>query len=154
MLIAPVDVKVRTQWENLMNFIRISTKSGWLQNGKNVYWYFSVLVSILLNIHISKYISGPGSLIKIQRRILEMLKFLFSFGPLIKIWDWYSYSWFVQLADNANDLRSPPVVIGLQCTLRHCEWSNDPFISFPSIGNSITKSFILHHSQKSARPID
>ena len=43
-----------------------------VQNGKNVYWYFSVLVSILLNIHISKYISGPGShSIQIQRRILE-----------------------------------------------------------------------------------
>ena len=34
MLIAPVDVKVRTQWENLMNFIRISTKSGWYRMGK------------------------------------------------------------------------------------------------------------------------
>ena len=43
-----------------------------VQNGENVYWYFSVLVSILLNMHsISKYISGPGSHIQIQRRILE-----------------------------------------------------------------------------------
>ena len=38
-----------------------------------------------------------------------------------KIWDWYSYSWFVQLAVG-DDLQNPPaVVIGLKCTQRHCE---------------------------------
>ena len=95
-------------------------------------------------------------------QILEMVNFLFYKSLLVFLSTYQHqkceviipthdlYSWQIM----PMTYKIPPVVIGLQCTQRHCDSYNDPFISFPSIGDSITKSFILHHSQKSARPID